>query len=423
MRKLLILALTAPLTLLAACGGSSGSSPPPPPPPPPPAQVIANPGPPNVEPITVDAGPAALTGRVVNIAYVTVRICRVSTTQCQDVDHVQVDTGSSGLRILASALGSVVLDVEAAPGGLPVAECMQFADGSSFGPVALADVVMPTSGQVVSGMAVHVIGATTFPQVPADCPGQPENDVASFGANGILGVGPFIQDCGPACADAINFPSGWYYTCPSPTTAGGCVAAAIDTTQQVSNPVVFFNGDNNGVIVELPAVADSGATMVGGSLVFGIGTETNNGLDAATVLLADTGYAYIQATYKGTTFMNAAIDSGSSANFFSDSSFSTCTVNTALYCPGSTVDLTATLQGVDMTMLVADFTLANADSVLGANSSATAMPGLGGPILVQSPGAHSIQFDLGMPFHFGRNVFTAIEGQATPGGTGPYYAY
>ena len=135
MRKLLILAVTVPCSPCSPPAAAAAAAPPPPPPPPP-VQVIANPGPPNVEPITVDAGPAGLTGRVVNIAYVTVRICRASTTQCQDVDHVQVDTGSSGLRILASALGSVVLDVEAAPGGLPIAECMQFADGSSFGPVA-----------------------------------------------------------------------------------------------------------------------------------------------------------------------------------------------------------------------------------------------------------------------------------------------
>jgi hypothetical protein len=32
-------------------------------------------------------------------------------------------------------------------------------------------------------------------------------------------------------------------------------------------------------------------------------------------------------------------------------------------------------------------------------------------------------FDWGLPFHFGRNVFTAIEGQETPGGEGPFVAF
>ena len=29
----------------------------------------------------------------------------------------------------------------------------------------------------------------------------------------------------------------------------------------------------------------------------------------------------------------------------------------------------------------------------------------------------------GLPFFFGRTVFTAIEGQTTPGGVGPYFAF
>jgi len=42
-------------------------------------------------------------------------------------------------------------------------------------------------------------------------------------------------------------------------------------------------------------------------------------------------------------------------------------------------------------------------------------PNLGGP----SAG----NFDWGLPFFFGRNVFTAIETRNTPAGTGPFWAY
>ena len=97
MRKLVSSILAASLALLAACGGGGGTSTGPTPP----AQVIASPGPPNVEPIYVDAGPAALSVRAVNIPYVTLTICQPGTTTCQTIDHIEVDTGSSGLRILS----------------------------------------------------------------------------------------------------------------------------------------------------------------------------------------------------------------------------------------------------------------------------------------------------------------------------------
>jgi hypothetical protein len=32
-------------------------------------------------------------------------------------------------------------------------------------------------------------------------------------------------------------------------------------------------------------------------------------------------------------------------------------------------------------------------------------------------------FDWGLPFYFGRNVFTAIEGQSTSAGAGPFVAF
>jgi hypothetical protein len=32
-------------------------------------------------------------------------------------------------------------------------------------------------------------------------------------------------------------------------------------------------------------------------------------------------------------------------------------------------------------------------------------------------------FDWGLPFFYGRTVYTAIESQATPAGVGPYFAF
>ena len=48
----------------------------------------------------------------INTAYTTVTVCAPgSTSNCQTIDHIQVDTGSSGLRILSEVL-TITLPVQ-----------------------------------------------------------------------------------------------------------------------------------------------------------------------------------------------------------------------------------------------------------------------------------------------------------------------
>src|SRR5207237_7260888 len=121
--------------------------------------------------------------------------------------------------------------------------------------------------------------------------------------------------------------------------------------------------DNNGGIVELPAVGSAGTTTATGSLVFGIGTRTNNALGMATVLPRDPNSGFITATSKGTAYTAGYIDSGSNGNFFTDSSLTQCTTATGFYCPASTMSESAMLQGTTATMLAADFSVANAETL------------------------------------------------------------
>ena len=84
------------------------------------------------------------------------------------------------------------------------------------------------------------------------------------------------------------------------------------------------------------------------------------------------------------------------------------------YCPSSPTNLSATNQGTNGASNTVNFTIDNA-STLFSNSADAVFPTLGGP----NPGA----FDWGLPFFFGRKVYTAIETMNTPGGPGPYWAY
>jgi uncharacterized protein DUF3443 len=425
--------LTAVLSLIAAaCGGGSDG-----------ANAgnnrIAPPDGANVVGIVVDSGPPGANGApvgYVNGAFVTVTVCVPGTANCEAIDHVLVDTGSSGLRLLANdgrAGGQLSLPLPRLEdvGKNAVAECFQFIDGFTWGQVQLADVRV--GGEMASGIAIQVIGEAAYP-VPGPCLGVGNDEDTLEGAsgllaNGILGVGLFVQDCGPACAmDPGSGNPGVYFACSS-SASGGCVETSLPTEAQVSNPVTRFATDNNGVIVELPPVPASGAPTASGSLVFGIGTRSNNGLGNAVVIpVDDRGTFTTLFPAQGTRYPVSFIDSGSNGIYFLSSAvtgIATCTGSSGIdsfYCPPSPLTLSAANQGAAGTPTVpVSFSIANAKALFDSNNAA--FSNLGG----QNAGISSLNlpasFDWGLAFFYGRNVFTAIEGAATPGGAGPYFAY
>jgi hypothetical protein len=367
----------------------------------------------NVLAISVNTGPTAATNPYINGAFTSVTVCVPgSTTQCQTIDGILVDTGSPGLRILSSAL-TVALPQQTDSSSNPIVECAPFASGVIWGPVQTAD--MTVAGEKASSLPVQVIGSNSFSNVPTACSdeGTPVEDLQDLGANGILGIGSYQQDCGSACTLSGASNPGVYYTCP--TT--GCVVTTEAVASQVTNPVVMFPTDNNGTIIELPALTGS-AVSLDGSLIFGIGTESNNGLGGATIYTMDPATGNFSTMFNGQTYTDAAfLDSGSNATYFLDSTttgMTTCTNYTFWYCPGGTLNFSATNMGANGNSSIINFSVGNADSLV-ANQSDGAANGLAGPF----PNT----FDWGLPFFFGRNVYTAIEGQSTPQGTGPYWAY
>jgi hypothetical protein len=393
--------------LASSCGGSGdelGAS----------SSTPSTPSGSNVATATIDAGPA---DNSVNTLFVSVTVCAPgSTTNCQNVDHIEVDTGSYGLRLLSSVL-TVTLPVQTLTSGASLLECTNFVQGYSWGPVVSADVHI--AGETASSLPVQVIGDPNFTTVPDDCTGlgTAVNTVAEFGANGILGVGPFIQDCGAGCAESA-VPTA-YYAC---TTASDCIATAVATTAQVQNPVSSFTTDNNGVIVQLPSVPAAGASTLSGFLIFGIDTESNNASNASgteTVLTVNGG-DYLTAAFNTQTLSQSFIDSGTNGIYFNDTNLPVCTQSglTDFYCPTSTTDFSATLTGANGVNVGVQFSVANTQTLLSGSSTLVAFANLGGTF----PGS-TMSLDFGLPFYFGRRVATAIEGDTTAVGTGPYFAF
>jgi hypothetical protein len=380
--------------LLVRCGGSSS----------PHQNTIVTSGS-NVQSISVNDGPA---GNYANGVFTSVTICIPSTSNCQTIGGILVDTGSYGLRLLSSAGGgALTLSLPTQSG--PIGECAPFVDGYTWGPVATADIQI--SGETASSVPVQIVDPT-FAAIPTECTdfGIPENDtLQSLGTNGILGVGPFLQDCGGACTQTGSANPGLYYNCSS----GACQVTTQAVAQQVANPVGSFATDNNGVIVELPAVTEPTASITG-SLVFGIGTQSNNGVSGVQVFPINAEGEF-STTYSGQSYQ-AFVDSGSNAYFFLDSgttSLPVCSDASAFYCPSSPANLSATTVSGSVTEQV-NFTVDNADTLF-SDQTASVFPGLAGP--------NTGTFDWGLPFFFGRNVFTAIESSTTPAGTGPYWAF
>ena len=363
----------------------------------------------NVAPITVDNG---ISG-VPNMPFVSVTVCAPGTSNCQTIDHVLVDTGSWGLRLFASQLTSAVaLPQQTDASGNALAECMQFFDGYTWGPVRLADVKI--SGETASALPVQLIDPN-YAAVPASCSntGTARNTPGALAANGILGIGVFKHDCGAACAQQAI--AGTYYAC----SGTSCTSIAVEQRLQVANPVPYFATDNNGVIVSLPAIAPSGATSVDGQLIFGIGTAANNGLGSATVLTVDAMRGVFATSENGTTYASSFIDSGSTGLFFATNQMPACaSPNSDYYCPASTTQLSAINRGANGMTSAVTFSVGNASNIAQNRAGAAALPLLAGPAFVGSA-----VFDWGLPFFYGRNVYAAIEQQTTPGGVGPYFAY
>lgn len=404
------------VSLISACGGGSsgggnvsngGSTPPSP------SQITSK----NVIPVTVDLGQS---GNAVNQLFASVTLCQPgSTSQCQTIDHVLVDTGSTGLRVFSAAIPAAMnLGRLTAPGGSPLLNCVQFVDNTyAWGPVVAADVVL--GGETAASVPIQIIADPAYNSPNRLCSSRGRateiTAAATFGANGILGLGLFKEDCGADCVS--NASNGSYFACTNAACTTS-VATTVSMASQVKHPVPLFSADNNGFLIDLPAVSSAGAATLSGSLIFGIGTQSNNQFTSGSVLTTDA-LGYITTQFAGSSLSTSFIDSGSNGLYFDSATVPTCTTGSVVngfYCPSSLTALSATLVGANAKTAAVTFLIGNALSLF-ADPSLAVLPTLSGPM------GDAQTFDWGLPFYYGRRVFLGIDRQVSAQGTGPFYAF
>jgi hypothetical protein len=405
--------------LLPACGGGGGASSS--------SSASAVSLPPitgsNVAPIAVRLGPT----NNVNIPYVSVAVClsgaALDSSGCHTIDNVLVDTGSYGLRLFASQVSPFLsLPPQTVGSSSVISECANFLNNSSaWGSVSLADVAV--GGERAHNVPVQLMDASAV-TATINCGGtlMTTPDATStlttrpLSANGILGVGVFTND-------AQN-----YFDCAASSVhSGRCLAIYPAPTQQVQNPVALFTTNNNGVVVALPSLGASGmASSATGYLIFGVNTQSNNQLGAAKVVPLDVS-GFFTTDFHGQSMAHSIFDSGSNGLYFDDpiaTELALCSAPISdFYCPASPVPLGATIH-LASGSATANFSIASANS----RGSNYALGGLGGPLVSASQNSNLpvfFGFDWGLPFFYGRSVYSVIEGKTPPGSsqTGPFNAF
>jgi hypothetical protein len=387
-----------------------------------------------------------------NILYTTVTVCvpggdPANPADCQSIDHIQVDTGSVGLRVLASQVKRLALPPLALSPTQALWECYPFVIGGLWGATAGADVRL--GRQTAAAVPVQLIEDDASAQLQAtpDCYQAADQNILgsalALGANGILGIGSTTLDCGQNCLLG-NYNNSFvqYYRCPpAASSSAACSPAAVPANLQMFNPVAALPAPyNNGVVLKMPAIPDSqpvGAATAGGELIFGIDTVGgpdvhSNNLMPATATKVYLGVdpvnlpdAYLNVSTRitggltaGLRFASSYLDTGTNGLFFNDGSVPLCAAGNAWYCPPGARNASAVLSDGDQPAqdpVFVAFQVGNAEALFSTQNTAFANAAGAAP-----PG--STTFAWGMPFFYGRQVYLSIWQQAGAL-DGPWYAW
>ena len=351
----------------------------------------------------------------VNEPCVSVTICSPSNpNNCQTINNILLDTGSYGLRLFSSTITVPLTPIT--NGGSTLAECVGFGDGTSqWGPVKYAYVQLGNEPKIAAPILVIDANYSSPPPACTSAQSRPDTSPSVAGYNGILGVGLLAQDCGSNCVNSAN--NGQYFSCGNNNCSCGATPAL---KAQVTNPVTLLPIDNNGVVLELPAISATGSTTVTGSLYFGIDTKSNNTSNGKTKFPASMNSLSFNANFSAysTNTLTSIIDSGTSTLYIPPApTLPDCSTYDSSYagffCPASNQNLSVTLSGYNGSPSQnIIFSVGNAYQIYNTNNYVFSN-------LAVSSGTTSHFFDLGLPFFFGRKVFVGNEMSKS----GPFWAF
>ena len=332
-----------------------------------------------------------------NRLVVSVTVCTPGTDLCATIDDVMVDTGSTGLRLEASAIpAGLRLPAFRDPDGKPLAECLRFVHDDAWGPLAVADLRL--GGLVAAGVPLQVVADESASR-PVTCP--PSAGAAT--SNGTLGIGPFLTDCPGSCDQDPARPGVFRQEAGSWVSVGGRVEPGL----RLPNPVSLFPAHDNGVVFELPATPGGGVAEVAGTLTLGVGSSPDTRLGSAEILrLGPTGR--FTTVYGGLAYPDSYIDSGTETNILADDTLPRCPGASWAYCVSPERRLEAVLVGQDGARIATAFTVGDYATLRNRRFGA-----LDSLAVAADPASKA--FVWGAPFFLGRQVFVLLEGRGVPG--------
>jgi len=391
----------------------------------------ANTGQAHVIPVCVDDG-ISTQYRFVNRPVITVRLCvpgKYSEKDCVNVDHVLVDTGSAGLRIATPALvKQLALPAITDNSNEPVAECMRFVSGWTWGSLNKADVYV--GGLVARNVSLQMMGHSNlnpqlggngggaFPNVPIECSTTIKQDKIADGATADPDITAVMQEgiqgiIGLSVNSYNQYYGDQYFICP----AGVCSNAFnFNLNSRPGHLSVYMNDYVGGVSLSFPDVSTNGARNLLGTLRFGIASIPFN---ATQVRLDQNGR--FTTVVNGQSYSGSYIDSGSNGLFFdatSTANLPVCPDFNRYYCPTASRTLAASMIGLQSTGGVVSFTVGNAEVLASLRSVPNTFNNLAGPASESTGSSIDPSFAWGFPFFLGRTVYTVMEGTTLGGAYG-----